>query len=115
MQGGNEGAFVKNAADADQVKEAGRREKFRARQECDDLRAVLATPFGRRLVWKYLEACGVFSQSHVTGEAPLATAFNEGRRSIGLRLFDEVTRHDPGAYAVMVKEARNPQEEKTDA
>jgi hypothetical protein len=57
----------------------------------DDRDAVLTFllrhPDGRAHVWAMLEQCGVFRTSF-SGEQPMMMAFHEGRRDIGLGLFE---------------------------
>lgn len=92
-----------NAADETQVvarkRAAGRRDQ-RLR---NTLVGILSVRDGREWVWDLLERCNVYSQSFVQGE-PDATAFNEGRRSVGNRLLAEIVRADPQAMITMMKE-----------
>lgn len=78
--------------------------KERARREREaDLRGVMSTPAGRRFVWRLIDAdAGVLRHSHA-GEA-LATAFNEGRRALGISLLQEVQKVTPADYVRMVGE-----------
>jgi hypothetical protein len=55
----------------------------------NDIKAVCNLPQGRRLIWEILDYCGVYGMSFVAGSADI-TAFNEGRRAIGLRLLNRV-------------------------
>jgi hypothetical protein len=75
----------------------------------EDLRTLLKLPYGRRFVWRFLSKCGVFMQSLVPGETD-STAFNEGRRSIGLTLLKQVIDINPEAYLQMTKEAKKEEE-----
>lgn len=67
-----------------------------------DLIAFTATPEGRRTIWGLLTYCGVFQVS--LGATPELTAFNEGKRSVGLRLLSDLTRIDPNYLTTMIKE-----------
>lgn len=69
----------------------------------EDLRAVLALPSGRRLVWRLLRP--VFAPSYAGGNEAVATAYNEGRRAGALELMAEVQRDARASYLEMVKEA----------
>lgn len=93
-----------NAADKRQVKKAGQRARLERKRELDDLRAVLATPEGRRLLWRHLAEAGVFRLSFAHGEAD-TTAFNEGRRSVGLALMADIHALEPSYYLTMATEA----------
>jgi len=75
-----------------------------ARQvEGNDWKRQLSTKEGRRFVWRLLCDCGVF-RSSFTGNSE--TFFNEGRRSVGLKMLGEIDAHAPEAYALMSAEAR---------
>ena len=74
-------------------------------QEVEDLRSILKTVYGKRFVWKWLGAAGIFRQSFIAGSAD-STAFNEGRRSIGNALLAEVLEVRPDSYSEMVKYAK---------
>lgn len=88
---------------ADEVR--ARREADVKRQADDDLLAALSVPSGRRLLWRLLDrGAEVYGQSFVPGD-PLATAFQEGRRSVGLALMRELQRLSPEKYCEMVSEA----------
>lgn len=73
------------------------------RQEAD-MKFVMETVQGRRVMWDLLTRAGVFSSSF-TGDNN-ATNFNEGRRSEGLRLFNAVMVSCPALYLKMATEAR---------
>lgn len=94
-----------NAADKDDLKNQKNKEKFKNKQQEMDLKFILGTEQGRRLLWRYLGLAGVFEQSaHASGSW---TYFNEGRRSIGLRLLTEITETDANLYLKMMLEHQN--------
>jgi hypothetical protein len=95
-------SVVRNAADPKQVKEGRKAERRRRQEEMDDLRAILRLPGGQRFVWGLLAQGGVYRQSFAGSESHL-TDFNEGRRSIGLRVLADVTEADPAALLDMMK------------
>lgn len=72
------------------------------RQNDDDLRAVLATTQGRRFLWRMLSQAGLYSPSFATD--PLATAYNEGRRSVAMGLMLEAQRVSAPLYVRAVRE-----------
>jgi hypothetical protein len=72
-------------------------------KELDDLRWVLSNIKGRRFIWKVLSSCGAFHASYVPKDAN-QTAFNEGRRDIGLRLLRDLGHANPKAYSQMEDE-----------
>lgn len=95
-----------NAADQRQVRKAKQKERQAHDQELKDLRDVLSTRQGRRFVWKQLVQAGCFRMSFTYG-APETTAFNEGRRSLGLALMAEIHELDAALYIRMANEARD--------
>lgn len=73
-------------------------------QREEDLRAVMATAAGRRFVWRLLdEVAGTLGPSFA-GEAPLSTAFGEGRRAVGIAVMGDVQRVAPEQYVAMLME-----------
>jgi len=71
------------------------------RREEGDLRKVLSIPEGRRFVWKMLSRAGVF-RSSFTGNSH--TFFNEGKREIGLGMFEDVMTVNSEMFVKMQKE-----------
>lgn len=67
----------------------------------EDLKWVMSDKRGRRFVWSQLEVAGIYRLSY-TGDD--RTIFNEGRRSVGLKLLAEVDQHCPNEYMEMLKE-----------
>ena len=98
-----ENALVKNAADPQQVKQAGGAQRRKREMELRDVANILESQSGRRFVWRYLEECGVFKTSF-TGTSQ--TFYLEGQRNIGLKLLADVNDAAPDAYLVMLKENR---------
>lgn len=68
-------------------KRAAKRELDR-RNELSDLRWLLATPEGRRIVTRIMTVCRIDQSSVVTGD-PCTTYYNEGLRYAGQWLFNE--------------------------
>lgn len=98
-------AFTGNAADEKQVKEAARKERDKREDEINDMKAVLATPEGRRVMYRILEHCGIL-KSIWTPSAEIH--FRAGRQDAGLFLMSEIVQADDKAltgYLLMMKEA----------
>ena len=74
-----------DAYDPDQVEERKTRRKAKADPDQMDLAWVASDERGRRVLRRILETCGLMAASYVPGDA-LGTAFNEGKRNIGMRL-----------------------------
>lgn len=70
-------------------------------QEIDDVRSVMKSPAGRRMLARHLDRTGVESISF-TGNS--TTFFNEGRRSVGVELQQFLKTHAPDEYLLMVRE-----------
>ncbi|MFV0602034.1 MAG: endopeptidase [Brachymonas sp.] len=86
---------------------------IRSRLEKDteegDVKWLMGSKRGRRIVWRILDQAGVFRLSFNTNA--MAMAFAEGNRNGGLRLMGVVTSLCPDLYTSMLKEAherRNP-------
>lgn len=93
--------LVANASNLEQVQRAEDLEQLLREGQLADLRAVLAMPEGRRLVWRLLvEEGGLFQQTFREGK-PDTSAFFEGKRSIALFLQAEIGQADPAAFERM--------------
>jgi len=74
-----------------------------------DLKWLMGSKRGRRIVWRQLDRAGVFHLSFNTNA--MAMAFAEGNRNEGLRTLMQIHATCPELYPVMVREAneqRNP-------
>lgn len=90
-----------NAADENQVEERKRKELKGRELELEDMRKLLSMPEGRRLIWRYLDRCGVFRTSF---DGSSRTYFMEGMRNVGLMLLTDLNEADPHAYVLMLQE-----------
>lgn len=80
--------------------------KTRAQYEAENhlvLRDLLRTYAGRQYLWRVLTRCGIFCMSFKPGEAD-TTSFNEGKRNVGLSIFNDVMGVDQKAFAQMQAE-----------
>ena len=92
---------VYDASDKEQVRQAQLVEEDIEK----DIDFVMSQPRGRRWVYRLLydpTLAHIESQSFVTGVSD-ATAFNEGARSVGARVLNEVKRQ-PKLYLQMLEE-----------
>lgn len=80
------------------------KQEFQRRRdrEIEDLRMVIKKPEGRRVVWGILETCGVFKASFALNS--MQSAFNEGKRDIGLALLTDLNEADTHIFAQMQSE-----------
>lgn len=86
-------------------REAKRQVKAQKAQEAEDnavVQSIMAAPPGRAWIRRRLEICQVF-HSTFTGEA-LASAFNEGRRSVGLMILADIMQACPEQYVRMMQD-----------
>ena len=67
----------------------------------NDIRTIMETGEGRRFVWRVLSHCDVYSDSF-TGKS--STFFNEGRRSVGLDVLNDLNEADPRLYPKLLLE-----------
>ncbi|EPO5290556.1 hypothetical protein ACUBZM_004331 [Enterobacter kobei] len=72
-------------------------------REKDDIKFVMDSEQGRRVVWGLLEKGQVFGTCFNVD--PNITAFNEGQRNLALVLFQRVMTHCPDQYLKMASEA----------
>jgi len=79
-----------------------KRQELANKQEVADFKWLMADPRGRRIVWRQLAAAGVFQSSF--DPTAMNMAFNEGRRSEGLRLLAQIHAQCPDLYVTMMKE-----------
>jgi hypothetical protein len=87
--------------EARQAEEA-KRQALAKQQQAADFLWLMSDPRGRRFVWRQLAAAGVFQSSF--DPTAMNMAFNEGRRSEGLRLLALVMELCPDLYPTMMKE-----------
>jgi hypothetical protein len=84
-------------------KEQLARAKFVRQRRVDDVRLLMSEGAGRRVLWQLIDGtCGTFGGSY-SGDA-LASAYREGRRSVGIEVMQELQRLAPEAYVLMLQE-----------
>lgn len=97
-------AIVGNAADEEQVKSAGFKERRTRADELRDLsQFILNTRAGRKYIWELMEFCGITELSYTRGDA-METCFREGSRNVGNKILIDVTDANPDLLALMKKE-----------
>lgn len=103
--------LVRNAGDPRQVRRAGKTEHLRRQDELNDLRAVLATAEGRRLLWRVLGHCGCFGS---VWHPSALIHYNSGRQDVGHWLQAEINAASRSQFFRMIQE-HWPDEEETGA
>lgn len=92
----------REAREAEKEQDDRRIEVARLQAEAD-LRAVAATPAGRRMLWRLIEQkCGL--HNGVLSESHAVMAHAEGKRSVGRELLAELQRVAPPQATQMVRE-----------
>ena len=81
------------------------RDRLAAENEQADLKWLMSSKRGRRIVWRQLDRAGVFRLSFNTNA--MTMAFAEGNRNEGLRTISQIHALCPELYPVMVKEQTN--------
>lgn len=81
------------------------REKILRENEEVDLKWLMSSKRGRRMIWRLLDQAGVFRLSFNTNA--MAMAFAEGNRNFGNRTLSLIHSHCPELYPQMVKENTN--------
>lgn len=97
-------AYVRNASDPQQVKGAKETEKRRLDREREELRVVLGTVEGRRVLWRLLEYCGPY-QSVLDDGGGRRIYYNAGQQDVGHYLMGLIGKADAGAYLTMQQDA----------
>lgn len=81
------------------------RERMASENEQADLKWLMGSKRGRRIVWRLLNQSGVFRLSFNTNAMQMA--FAEGNRNFGNRALAMIHSLCPELYPVMVKEQQN--------
>lgn len=81
------------------------RRRLAAEVEVLDVKWLMGSKRGRRILWRLLEQAGVFRLSFNTNAMQMA--FNEGNRNYGNRTLDLIHSTSPDLYLVMLKESTN--------
>lgn len=84
--------------------EVDARNKLVQQVEADDVKWLMGSKRGRRIIWRQLERAGVFQLSF--NATAMVMAFNEGRRSEGLRVLAQVHEFCPEQYTTMMQEQK---------
>lgn len=81
------------------------REKLARENEETDIKWLMGTKRGRRILWRLMDQSGVFRLSFNTNAMQMA--FAEGNRNFGNRMLAMIHDQCPELYSVMVKEQKN--------
>lgn len=81
------------------------RERLTRENEESDVKWLMSSKRGRRVVWRLLDQAGVFRTTFSTNA--MSMAFAEGNRNQGLRLIAMIHVLCPEQYPAMMKEQSN--------
>jgi hypothetical protein len=84
-------------------REAARQALEKEQREAD-WKWVMSSETGRRFVWRIIDEISGATNGSFSAGAPDLTAFNEGRRAVGLQLISESQRITEKEYVHMVCE-----------
>lgn len=93
-----------NAADRKSIRKQEKAARLAERQRHEVITQIMSTTFGRAWFWDYLSSAHCFATTHVPGDA-LGSAFQEGRRSLGLELLSDILSACPDAYIQAMRES----------
>ncbi len=91
--------LTSNSADPDAVACAGEKEVMQEESQTADMRAVLDTPEGRRVMKNLIGFTGVF-RTTFTGNSE--TFYREGARQVGLKIIADVRLSAPERLAELI-------------
>jgi hypothetical protein len=86
-------------------RDAEARDRNARKVEIADIKWLMSSPRGRRIVWRLLKMARTFQISFNTNAMQMA--FNEGNRNLGNQLLDEVMELCPDVFPVMQKEQQS--------
>lgn len=95
--------LVNNAADEVELHKAGETEKRRKFLEQDDMQAILKTPQGRRVLWRFISHCKVFESIYHSSSI---IHYNAGKQDVGHYILSEITNADESALLKMMQESK---------
>lgn len=96
-------AMVKNTDDKNQVEKAKKRLERKFEYSKDDMKSVLETASGRRVLYEIISQGGIYRE-HL-GETIQSMSFRCGESAMAKRVISMMSEVDPNAYPNMVIEA----------
>lgn len=94
-----------NAASPKNIKAKGSREERLRQREVDDLKVVLSSIHGKRLIWRLLSKCGTFQSVHHPSGSQVY--YNAGKQDLGHFLMTEIVEADPPKLIEMMVNAKD--------
>jgi hypothetical protein len=91
-----------DASDEAQVRQRELKARRREKADRDVVASLLSSPDGRAWAWAKLASTHIYETSFSSD--PIAMAFREGERNIGLQFLSEISRTSPESLILMMKE-----------
>jgi len=92
-----------NAADRKSVRQQEKAARLAERERQEVITSIMSTPAGRAWLWDTLAGCHIFVTTFIPDSN--ASAFQEGRRSIGLSLLADIMAACPDYYIQAMRES----------
>jgi hypothetical protein len=94
---------IRNAADEGGLESQRQAEHNEKRRRRDDLKQVLGTREGRRLLNRLIQMCGVYD--HGFEPSGQKMAYEKGQRDIGVMIVADIKEVSPESYLTMLRES----------
>jgi hypothetical protein len=92
-----------NASNRKSIRAQEKAAALRDRERREIISQIMVSRAGRSWLWDRLSETSIFSSTHVAGDA-LASAFQEGRRSVGLSLLADLMAYCPDQFILAMRE-----------
>lgn len=91
-----------NASNRKSIRAAEKAARIRDRERREIITQIMVSSPGRAWLWDRLSECNIFSTTHTAD--PYASAFQEGRRSVGLSLLADIMAYCPDQFIQAMRE-----------
>lgn len=92
-----------NAANRKDIRQLEKQAKVDAAARAEVLTQLMKSTAGRAYIWDLLTQCQCFATTFTP--EPAVSAFNEGRRSVGLAILSDIMSACPDSYITAAREA----------
>lgn len=89
---------------SEQLSEKQKADKRARDKELSDLRFVLGSPEGRRVLWRIMSKAYMFHDPYVIGDGGFGTHINVGMQRVGRFVLNEIIEAKPESYLKMQNE-----------
>ena len=92
---------MSDLTDPNVIKDRKRRLSVKDQQDQEDIRKVLSTPEGRRLVWRMMDQTKMLAPDLFSPD-PQQLSYQTGKRDVGVWLYAEIVKADPQRFIEMI-------------